>query len=99
MLVTPGTSCNTSCGLILYGSCDLFLIFQFLLLECFHFAFQCYYEGSIIDIIFWLLFGWLFVCSWSKAGSREQFFQSVFSSSCFVFIDAFHSKLNNPPPL
>ena len=34
MLVTLGTSCNTSCGLILYGSCDLFLILQFYVLKC-----------------------------------------------------------------
>ena len=37
---------------------------------------------------------WLFVCSWSKTGSREPLLQSVLSSSFFVFIDAFHSKLN-----
>ena len=67
-------------------------------LECFHFAFQCYYEESIIDTIFWLLFGCLFVCSWSKTGSREPLLQSVPSSSFFVFIVAFHSKLNNPAP-
>ena len=77
----------------MYGSCDLFLIFQFHVLECFHFAFQCYYEESIIDTIFWLLFGCLFVCSLSKTGSREPLLQSVPSSSFFVFIDAFHSKL------
>ena len=35
----------------------------------------------------------LFVCSWSKTGSREPLLQSVPSSSFFVFIDAFHSKL------
>ena len=36
----------------------------------------------------------LFVCSWSKTGSREPLLQSILSSSFFVFIDAFHSKLN-----
>ena len=40
----------------------------------------------------------LFVCSWSKTGSREPLLQSVPSSSFFVFIVAFHSKLNNPAP-